>query len=258
MKCIGIIPAAGMGSRLQPLPFSKELVPFGFRTIDGRRRVSPISLHIIDALKEADVHQLYFVINSQKTDIARYYSNGDPFNLLISYLYQPHPRGLVDALSQVTPWLSEKEEMLVFFGMPDTYFLPSSLFIEMRKTILNSDLDIVLGVFPVKSWWKLGMTFFTPYANGYGEVDDIIDKPATKPVTEFAWGVAVWKLPFQQYLTRCQAAYTGNGELVLSDVFMGAKASGMKIGCVMGNEYIDIGTIEEMSLALEQLHKPNP
>lgn len=255
MKCIGIVPAAGLGSRLQPLPFSKELTPFGFQIVNGQTRVRPISLHLIQAMKEADVRQFYFVINSQKTDIARYYSNGHSLDSLITYLYQPDPKGLVDALSQVTPWLSSMEEMLIFFGMPDTYFLPSSLFSTMKQIMLNSDLDVLLGVFPTKSWWKLGMTFFEPYNSGFGKVDNIVDKPSTKPATEYAWGIAVWRFPFQQYLTGCQTAYTGTGELVLSDVFMSARANGMKIGCVIGTEYVDIGTIEDMSKALEQLHR---
>jgi len=34
----GLIPAAGRGSRIQPLAFSKELLPVGSRTEDGVER----------------------------------------------------------------------------------------------------------------------------------------------------------------------------------------------------------------------------
>ncbi|MBI5454552.1 MAG: nucleotidyltransferase family protein, partial [Deltaproteobacteria bacterium] len=34
----GIIPAAGAGSRIQPLAFSKELLPVGSRVEDGIER----------------------------------------------------------------------------------------------------------------------------------------------------------------------------------------------------------------------------
>ena len=37
----GIIPAAGLGSRIQPLAFSKELLPVGSTTeADGRERAA--------------------------------------------------------------------------------------------------------------------------------------------------------------------------------------------------------------------------
>ncbi|HEY7646930.1 MAG TPA: nucleotidyltransferase family protein, partial [Hyphomicrobiales bacterium] len=34
----GVIPAAGLGSRIQPLAFSKELLPVGSRLTDGEER----------------------------------------------------------------------------------------------------------------------------------------------------------------------------------------------------------------------------
>jgi hypothetical protein len=34
----GIIPAAGLGSRIQPLAFSKELLPVGSRLDEGTER----------------------------------------------------------------------------------------------------------------------------------------------------------------------------------------------------------------------------
>ncbi|MNI17940.1 Glucose-1-phosphate thymidylyltransferase 2 [compost metagenome] len=248
MRLIGIIPAAGLGSRLQPLPFSKELFPAGFQKINDTWRVSPISLYLVDALKKAGVHQHYFVISPQKTDIPRYFMNGSQFGIQVSYLYQPEPKGMVDALAQVTPWLSgEDEDTLIFFGMPDTYFQPASLFDKMKETLLeNRDLQVVLGVFPVISWWKLGMVHFQQLENGTGEVMDILDKPKVKPDTDYAWGVAVWRLSFQRYLTKCQAEFKGEGELVLGDVFMRAKMDGMKLHCITGTEYRDLGTVDDL------------
>jgi len=40
---IGIIPAAGTGSRIQPLAFSKELLPVGSRTENGSERPRAVS-----------------------------------------------------------------------------------------------------------------------------------------------------------------------------------------------------------------------
>lgn len=255
MKCIGLIPAAGVGNRLQPLPFSKEMFPFGYQNINGQTRVRPISLHLVSSLKEAGVQQLYFVINPKKTDIPRYYSNGSQLDVHISYLVQPEPKGLVDALAQATPWLSEQEEVLIFFGMPDTYFQPSNLYQQIKQEMLESDYDVLLGVFPTKTWWKLGMVSFAENKDGKKEISNIIEKPSAKPDTDYAWGVAVWKLPFQHYLTKHLASFTGEGELLFSEVFLSAMADGYKFGYVMGEEYTDIGTIEELMSAIAKLHK---
>ena len=55
----GIVPAAGVGSRIQPLAFSKELLPVGSRTDDGVER--PRRLHVVgvapEALHEARIFQ---------------------------------------------------------------------------------------------------------------------------------------------------------------------------------------------------------
>ena len=44
----GIIPAAGRGSRIQPLAFSKELLPVGSRRDGDAERPLAISEHLVE------------------------------------------------------------------------------------------------------------------------------------------------------------------------------------------------------------------
>ena len=46
----GIIPAAGRGSRIQPLAFSKELLPVGSRTEDGVERPCAVSEYLVERM----------------------------------------------------------------------------------------------------------------------------------------------------------------------------------------------------------------
>ena len=46
----GIVPAAGQGSRMQPLAFSKELLPVGSRTEADRERPRAVSEYLIERL----------------------------------------------------------------------------------------------------------------------------------------------------------------------------------------------------------------
>ena len=40
-EVIGLVPAAGQGTRISPLPCSKELYPVGFRQVDEKGTVQP-------------------------------------------------------------------------------------------------------------------------------------------------------------------------------------------------------------------------
>ena len=72
----GIIPAAGLGSRIQPLAFSKELLPVGSRTEpDGTERPRAVSEYLVERLLAAGCDKLCFVISPGKSDILAYYGS---------------------------------------------------------------------------------------------------------------------------------------------------------------------------------------
>ena len=71
----GIIPAAGIGSRIQPLAFSKELLPVGSRLEGGMERPRAVSEHLIERMLAAGVDKLCFVIAPGKSDIINYYGS---------------------------------------------------------------------------------------------------------------------------------------------------------------------------------------
>jgi len=60
----GIIPAAGNGTRIQPLAFSKELLPVGDR--GDRERPKAISEYLIERLAAGGADKICFVISPGK------------------------------------------------------------------------------------------------------------------------------------------------------------------------------------------------
>src|ERR1700757_2244610 len=72
----GIIPAAGSGSRIQPLAFSKELLPVGSRLENGEERPKAVSEYLVERLILGGADRLCFVISPAKGDILRYYGTG--------------------------------------------------------------------------------------------------------------------------------------------------------------------------------------
>jgi glucose-1-phosphate thymidylyltransferase len=117
----GIVPAAGLGSRIQPLAFSKELLPVGSRSDGGTERPKAVSEYLIERMILAGARRICVVMSPGKSDILEYFGgNVGPADVF--YVVQPQPRGLCDALFRALPVLAEDDEVLI--GLPDTVWFP--------------------------------------------------------------------------------------------------------------------------------------
>ena len=72
----GIVPAAGRGSRIQPLAFSKELLPVGSRLDGGVERPCAVSEYLVERMIRGGADKICFVISPGKSDIMEYYGAG--------------------------------------------------------------------------------------------------------------------------------------------------------------------------------------
>jgi dTDP-glucose pyrophosphorylase len=136
----GIIPAAGRGSRIQPLAFSKELLPVGSRNDGTDDRPVAVSEYIVERMLKAGVTKFCFVIGKGKSDIVEYY--GDRIaGAHICYVVQDEPLGLCDALFRALPFIDDHERTL--FGLPDTIWFP----VDALAHLPQNPLEFLL--FPV-------------------------------------------------------------------------------------------------------------
>ena len=121
----GIIPAAGLGTRIQPLAFSKELLPVGTRLDGTIERPRAVSEYLLDRMLMAGVDRICFVISPTKTDIVSYFGAkiGDAS---ICYVVQQNPQGLCDALFSALPFIAPEDEICI--GLPDTIWFPAQGF----------------------------------------------------------------------------------------------------------------------------------
>src|SRR4051794_14015397 len=121
----GIIPSAGIGSRIQPLAFSKELLPVGSRRNGPAERPCAVSEYLVERMIIAGADKLCFVIAPGKSDILEYFG-GSYADATTAYVVQPRPAGLCDALFRASPLIAEDEAVLV--GLPDTIWFPADGF----------------------------------------------------------------------------------------------------------------------------------
>jgi glucose-1-phosphate thymidylyltransferase len=130
----GIIPAAGVGSRIQPLAFSKELLPVGCRLDGEAERPRAVSEYLVERMVLAGADRICFVISPGKSDILEYYG-GRAYGADICYAVQPQAAGLCDALFRAIPMVHPEEHVLI--GLPDTVWFPENGLCELPDDILS-------------------------------------------------------------------------------------------------------------------------
>ena len=139
----GIVPAAGIGSRIQPLAFSKELLPVGHSVDDeGIERPRAVSEYLVERMVLGGATQICFVISPGKSDIVEYYGAGSA-ETPVCYVVQPEPGGLCDAIFRTLPLLGDADEH-VLIGLPDTIWFPAD-----GLAMLGSE-DLSFLCFPVE------------------------------------------------------------------------------------------------------------
>jgi glucose-1-phosphate thymidylyltransferase len=137
----GIIPAAGIGSRIQPLAFSKELLPVGSRFDGQTERPRAVSEYIVERMLIAGVDKICFVISPGKSDILEYYgAKVDRADLC--YVVQPGAAGLCDAIFRALPLIQPAEAVVI--GLPDTIWFPASALLALPPD------DFSFLLFPVQ------------------------------------------------------------------------------------------------------------
>src|SRR3954471_1219804 len=137
----GIVPAAGSGTRLQPLAFSKELLPVGSWFDGNTERPRAISEHLVERMIRAGATKICFVISPGKSDILEYFG-AEIGTARLAYVVQPNAGGLCDAIFRALPFIDAEETVLV--GLPDTIWFPEDALAALpdgRLTFLLFPVD---------------------------------------------------------------------------------------------------------------------
>ncbi len=235
----GIVPAAGCGSRIQPLAFSKELIPVGSRLDHDTERPCAVSEYLVERMILGGANKICFVISPGKSDILEYYGAGyGPAS--IAYVVQPRPTGLCDAIFRAAPLIADTEDILV--GLPDTVWFPEMAFTELS----GGELSFLL--FPVER----PEFFDAVVVDAEGCVREIQVK---QPGAASSWIWGAFRMPRRVFgeLHRLWRSRDSQDEYFGTLVNAYLAAGGCATGVKAGRAYVDVGTLHGYRAAMTLL-----
>ncbi len=233
----GIIPAAGMGTRIQPLAFSKELLPVGSFLNGTGERPRAVSEYLIERMVNAGAKKICFVISPGKADIVNYFG-GHALSATIFYAVQQRPAGLCDAIFRAAPLISPEEH--VFIGLPDTIWFPETALAALPDGVLS------LLLFPVNHPENFDAVVTD-------DDDHVLEVRVKNPeiATNWIWGAM--KMP-GSVLHELHRLWQDRNDEYLGTLINAYMAQGGHVRAVRaGKSYVDVGTLNGYREALRLL-----
>ena len=235
----GIVPAAGAGSRIQPLAFSKELLPVGSRLEGEAEHPRAVSEYLVERMVLGGANRICFVIAPGKSDILEYYGNR-PSPAHISFTVQQKPAGLCDAVFQALPLIPAEEFVIV--GLPDTIWFPE----DALKMLGEDPLSFLL--FPVNRPER----FDAVLTDEACRVREIRVKQAN-PGSPWIWGAFKLSGRTMRVLYDLWCERNRQDEYIGTLVNAYLARGGEAVGVRAGEAYVDVGTLHGYRQAIRLL-----
>ena len=246
---VALIPAAGAGSRLGKLPFSKELLPLRKTGESPLQSSIPVAIeNAVGVLIDGDITCQHIIIASGKTDIPEYLGDGRRFGATISYHLADRSPGVPYSLDVAYPFVESCDVVLIF---PDIVFRPPSAVRDLKQHRSSAETGVTLALVPTTRGDKVDVVSI----DAAGLVKSIRAKPGAH-VRGWTWIAAGWSPPFSEFMHRFLAATTpvpednSLPELYVADVLNAAIDSGISVDaiCFENGDAIDLGTPEDLEL----------
>ena len=164
----GSIPAAGLGSRLQPIGYSKELAVVGEKAVIE---------YLIERMVNAGINKIFITISPEKLDIPRYISTKTPYKNNCVFIVCDS-KSLPDNMFDPVRFLKDSDYL--YFGLPDTIWYPKDGFAKLREIKKR----FVFGLFNSKTPSKFDAVS-TDRSGRVSKVEVKVDSPSTK----WTWGI---------------------------------------------------------------------
>ena len=170
MEIVGVIPAAGYATRLQPLECSKEVLLVGGR---------PVMDYLVDRMRIGGCTRLRVVTRPEKHDVIAHAEE------LVAEVVLAHPRSVSESLLAGMGGLSGDD--IVLIGFPDTLWEPQNGYQVLVRDV-QEGCDVALGLFRIAA---ADLERSDTVVFGTDNRIAGIDVKPEKPSSDCIWGCAV-------------------------------------------------------------------
>lgn len=221
----GSIPAAGLGSRLQPLAYSKELALVGEKAVIE---------YLIERMVIAGIKKIFITINPDKLDIPKYIATKSPYKDYCVFIVN-YSKSLPDSIYGPARFLKKSD--FLYFGLPDTIWYPRDGYVQLK----NMKGKLVFGLFDSKTPSKFDAVSIDKN-NKVKKIEVKVPNPSTK----WTWGIG--KIKVSEALKMLDMLPEGDesvrilGNIANTYINNGNSAHAVRIA---KSHYIDIGRKED-------------
>lgn len=236
-EIIGLVPAAGEGTRLYPFA---RAVPKEMYPILGKAVIE----HCIENLKEGGVKKIYIIVGHQKGALMDYIGDGSFFGVNVAYIYQLRRMGLGHAILQGGDWI--KNPFVVLLG--DSFIEPKREMKDLIDLHRRERPIATVMLFEVESPEGYGIAKLGGIKDGWGAVEGLVEKPPREEAERYRnngkfhalCGAYVFEPRIFDYIRRTKPG--AKNEIQITDSLELAVRSGERVlGLVLRGEYLDIG-----------------
>lgn len=225
---VGVIPAAGHATRLQPLRSSKEV-----QSIRGR----PVMDYLIERLRRGGCEELRVVTRPEKRDVIE---NSRRHGAVVI-----EARPATPAASLLAGVAGLNDDDVVAFGYPDSIWEPEDGFRGLVD-LVEMGAEVALGLFRTANVERPDVSEVT------GSEPDLavtrVDVGSDAPPPHLIWGCAVARAAVLRRLRDWDDP---------GDLFSALCREAPVAGAVLSSSYVDVGTPRGMRIALESA-RPRP
>jgi len=228
----GLIPAAGMGTRLKPYTnaIPKELLPVGGKAVIE---------HVIDAFREADITDITIVVGWKKNAILDYLGSGQRMGVNLTYVVQDERLGLANAIYAGRHVIGNSTFAVI---LGDNFFYPKTFMRDLRDFHQQQGADVTLGVTDIQDTTRHGIIAY----HGL-DVTDVIEKPQPEdaPSRKGSAGIYIMSAEIFDAISHIKPGV--NNEYQLADAFKVMIERGRRVVFSdIPGYHIDVGTPEDL------------
>ena len=232
----GLIPAAGMGTRLEPITLAipKELLMVGDKAVIE---------YVIDAMKMVGITEITIVVGWRKHAILDYLGSGKRLGVKFTYVVQDKRDGLGKAVFAGEHTIG-KEPFLVVLG--DNFFYPKTFLKDILTFHNEVNADATIGVVEVKDPTRHGM--IKPGKDN--RIENMVEKPSVKnsPSNLGCIGIYIFNHDIFDAIKKTKPGFNKEYQLTDSIKIMLEDKKEVLYKEIEG-KHIDVGTLEDLRKA---------